>query len=112
MTFFRRALALKISSAGGVSKRGALGPPLSRKFWDFQGTRKHSEGLQIWPKLPTYLVETGGVGGGGLDGKPGSYWSGKAGLSGSQAVYSPGADWAFQAQRCFEYHMIFYRILC
>ena len=64
MTFFRRALALKISSAGGVSKRGALGPPLSRKFWDFQGTRKHSEGLQIWPKLPTYLVETGGVGGG------------------------------------------------
>ena len=40
MTFFRRALALKIFSAGGVSKRGALGPPLSRKFWDFQGTKE------------------------------------------------------------------------
>ena len=38
MTFFRRALALKIFSAGGVSKRGALGPPLSRKFWGFQGS--------------------------------------------------------------------------
>ena len=35
MTFFRRALALKIFSAGGVSKRGALSPPLSRKFLGF-----------------------------------------------------------------------------
>ena len=61
MTFFRRALALKISSAGGVSKRGALGPPLSRKFWAFQGTSKHSEGLQIMESRK----DTGELWGGG-----------------------------------------------
>ena len=58
MTFFRRALALKIFSAGGVSKRGALGPPLSRKFLRFSRYQKHSGGLQIMetgPKQPIYL---------------------------------------------------------
>ena len=107
MTFFSARPCSKVFSAGGVSKRGALGPPLSWKFWNFQGTRKHSEGLQIME-----FGQIGGVGGGyGGVGRQGSYWSSKAGLSGSQAVYSPGADWAFQAQRCFKYHMIYYRIL-
>ena len=60
MTFFRRALALKIFSAGGVSKRGALSPPLSRKFGGFQGSTRHSGGLQIMetgPKQPIYLKQ-------------------------------------------------------
>ena len=45
MTFFRRALALKIFSAGGVSKRGALSPPLSRKFLGFSCCQHALRGL-------------------------------------------------------------------